>query len=89
MPSIDMSHFLILTQEDGSVTMNGTVRFTKDYESPKRWKVYTERLERGEWHPAIIARDIPNICAVLQMPHEPWYRYTKFMEQKSCPYLAG
>ncbi|KAL1380216.1 hypothetical protein pipiens_003613 [Culex pipiens pipiens] len=74
---------------DGSITVNGTARFTKDYGNPTRWKLYTKRLERGKWVPGIVSRDIPNVCPVLQMPHELWYPFTRLMRRKFCPFKAG
>lgn len=54
-----------------------------------KWKMYTERLEQGKWNPGIVSRDIPNLCPVLKMPSEPWYQYTKHLENLHCPINAG
>ncbi|XP_038107525.1 uncharacterized protein LOC6033254 [Culex quinquefasciatus] len=89
MPGIDTSNFQILPQPDGSITVNGTARFTKDYGNPTRWKFYTKRLERGRWIPGIVSRDISNVCSVLQMPYELWYPFTRLMQRKFCPFKAG
>lgn len=51
--------------------------------------MYTERLEQGKWNPGIVSRDIPNLCPVLKMPSEPWYQYTKYLENVHCPIKAG
>lgn len=36
MPGFDASELQVIPQDDGSVTMNGTLKFTKDYGSPTR-----------------------------------------------------
>ncbi|XP_039434544.1 uncharacterized protein LOC120416764 [Culex pipiens pallens] len=89
MPDMDMSQFSILPQDDGSLLLNGTVTINKSYNDPTRWKMYTERLEQGKWNPGIVSRDIPNLCPVLKMPSEPWYQYTKHLENVNCPIKAG
>lgn len=33
-PALDFSNFQIIPEEDGSMTLNGSVRFTGNYESP-------------------------------------------------------
>ncbi|XP_052562858.1 uncharacterized protein LOC120423457 [Culex pipiens pallens] len=89
MVGMDFSNFQIIPENNGSVTLNGTVKFTKDYENPTKWNLYTERLDRGSWVPGIVAREVNNICISLQMPNEPWYPYARHMKQKTCPFRAG
>ncbi|KAL9707146.1 hypothetical protein quinque_010664 [Culex quinquefasciatus] len=89
MPDVNMALFSVLPQEDGTMVLNGTVKINKDYGNPTRWRMYSERLEQGKWHPGIVSRDIPNICAVLQVPTEAWYQFTKHLRQKQCPFKAG
>lgn len=46
MPGFDASELQVIPQDDGSVTMNGTIKFTKDYASPTRVrKSYIAKLE--------------------------------------------
>ncbi|KAL9707148.1 hypothetical protein quinque_010666 [Culex quinquefasciatus] len=71
------------------MTMNGSVQFTGDFESPTRLRLYSKKLERGEWVPGFLNREVLNMCPLLQLPHEIWYPFTSIMKQKSCPYRAG
>ncbi|XP_062551771.1 uncharacterized protein LOC134217032 [Armigeres subalbatus] len=89
LPHVDISQVQIYTEDDGTITINGTTRFTNDYGGPVRWKMYTKRLERGQWVAGIIQRDVFDMCAILTVPNELWYPLVKKLNKQKCPFQKG
>ncbi|XP_055637620.1 uncharacterized protein LOC129776175 [Toxorhynchites rutilus septentrionalis] len=85
----DMSKMYVFTDENNTLLLDGVFLYTKDYYSPIKWSVTSEHLERGSWRPGIISKVVPDMCAVILNPLEPWYVVTRTMQQTKCPYLTG
>lgn len=54
-----------------------------------QWKFTTLRLQRGNWVPGIIAKDVRNFCRSILSPLEPWYPITRLMKRHHCPFPNG
>ncbi|XP_062551772.1 uncharacterized protein LOC134217033 [Armigeres subalbatus] len=89
LPYVDISEVQIITQEDGTITVNGTTRFSEDYESPTKWKMYSKRMQRGQWVSGVVSREVWNLCPLLLSPTELWFPLMVKMQKNSCPFLKG
>lgn len=86
---MDFSGIEFNYEDDGYMTVNGNFTFLRDIVAPYPAYIYSERMERSEWRPAIITKSVSDFCEVLQSPSEIWYPVTKQLNQKNCPYKAG
>ncbi|XP_021702497.1 uncharacterized protein LOC110676929 [Aedes aegypti] len=86
---MDFSDVEFSYDDDGYLTVNGNFTFLRDVVAPYPAYIYSERLEQGEWRPAIITKSVPDFCAVIQNPMEVWYPVTRQLNKKNCPYKAG
>ncbi|XP_065078912.1 uncharacterized protein LOC135701895 [Ochlerotatus camptorhynchus] len=89
LPKVDISHMQIITEDDGSLTVNGTIYYNEDYGSPTRWRMNTKRLERGQWVPGIMSREVLDLCPALLQPSEIWYPVTSKLRKADCPFKKG
>ncbi|XP_055603702.1 uncharacterized protein LOC129751937 [Uranotaenia lowii] len=87
MFSMDLSQLEIMRREDDSIIADGKVRITKALNAPLKMYYYTKKLERGTWNRGVLSRVVPDFCAAMKHPWEPWYNLTKDMP--SCPFKAG
>ncbi|XP_062551779.1 uncharacterized protein LOC134217039 [Armigeres subalbatus] len=86
---IDFSNVEFDFDYDGYLIVSGNFTFLKDVVEPYAAYFHSDHMERGEWRPAIIHKNVPDFCAVIQSPLEVWYPVTQHLSKKRCPYKAG
>ncbi|XP_062547174.1 uncharacterized protein LOC134212893 isoform X2 [Armigeres subalbatus] len=89
LTKVDITGVQIITEENGTLTVNGTARFDDEYGSPTMWKMYSKRLQRGQWVTGLLSREIWNLCPVLLSPNELWYPLMVKMHKNRCPFPKG
>lgn len=73
MPGFDASELQVIPQDDGSVTMNGMLKFTKDYGSPTRVrKKYLKNFK--EFQVKLTDEDVQQTTSARRM--EAWHGFT-------------
>jgi hypothetical protein len=83
----DLSQLEIFIESDTDIYLNGTVKFLQEITSPWKTEVKSDEYVRSEWVPSVVQRKIPDFCAVLHSPIEPWYNFMK--DLTGCPISAG
>ncbi|XP_055611663.1 uncharacterized protein LOC129758224 [Uranotaenia lowii] len=87
MFSMDFSGMEIIREEDGTIIADGKVKVLKDFNVPMKIYYYTKKLERGAWNRGLLSRLVPDFCATMNNPVEPWYNVTRHLPP--CPFKAG
>jgi hypothetical protein len=50
---------------------------------------FIEKYDRGQWHTAMINRQIPDFCKVMGDPKAAWAVFMNHVKHKECPIEAG
>ncbi|EAT43876.1 AAEL004712-PA [Aedes aegypti] len=85
---LDVSNFDVLMMDNENFTLNGCLRFTKDFNNPTSMNIKLERNKHGMWFP-MMSRFIPNFCEVIKHPGDVWSPLMAAFKQQNCPFLAG
>lgn len=83
----DLSELEIVATDDTHSFMNDTWKFTGDITAPWFYHMYCERYERGQWNVFAFNKRVPNFCAAVHRPPEPWYNI--FKKVHGCPIKNG
>ena len=86
---IDPTKVEMIAIDDGISVLNGTLKVLKIIKSPWHLKMTSRKWERGKWVPAIVNKEVYDICSTLKSPLEGWYHVTKNMKLSGCPIKSG
>jgi len=85
----DFSELEFMAESDDHVYVNGSWKFVKEVHAPWTATIFTEKYDRSQWVIDTLYKRIPDFCAVVQDPLQPWYPLTSHFEHKNCPFPAG
>lgn len=86
---LDYSNLEIIAESDEDVFLNGSILFLKEIKAPWKALFFLEKFHRDKWNMEMIKKSVPDFCATIQKPSEPWYFITSKFEHKDCPFPAG
>lgn len=86
---MDFSNLQFDFDDDGYLIVNGNLTILKDVVEPYPVYIHSERMERGEWRPALIEKYYRNFCTSFQDPLEVSYPVMRHVDDLKCPLPAG
>ena len=86
---VDPRQMEVVPIDDGVSALNGTVRVLKVIKAPFHTKITSRKWERGQWVPAIVNKEVYDMCFSIKNPLEMWYPVTRTLKVNGCPVKPG
>lgn len=81
--------FELIAINDTLTIVNGTLKTLIEIASPIKGGGFCEQYIRGQWVYAQLARKLDDLCATLNNPTEPWFKFLEDRDDNTCPFPVG